>query len=321
MKNQEILNQLKSKNIISESQASLIIEAEANRPFSIHWELRTLLYLGISFAMTGLGLLIYKNINTIGHDVLIALIALACIYCFYYTFKYSKPFDYQEVKQDKNLIDFVLLGGCLLFLALESYLQYQYNLFGKRYGIATLIPAVFFFFCAYRFDHRGVLSMGITALASTIGVTISPVNLWQSSNLNTQALIISAISLGIFLVAIGIVSEKRAIKKHFSFTYLLYGANLVFVAALVGLFNYDFKVVYFLIIAVMAFLSIVYARKTSSYLLLLLGVVFGYIAFSYSFFKILPTNVDFFFYQFYFFASAGGIIYFLINIKKIIKPN
>lgn len=318
MKPQSLLEILTEKSIISEKQSIQISSYDANRPFSIHWELRSLLYLGITFLSTGLGILIYKNIDTIGHNILIGLIALLCLGCFYYAFMHRKTFSWQEIEGSTNLDDFALLGGCLTFLTLEGYLQYQHTIFGTRYGLAAFIPALLFFLCAYRFDHRGVLSMAITALASGVGVSIAPVKLWETNNFNSQNLVITALLLGIFLIFVGWISEQRDFKKHFSFTYFLLGGNLAFVAALSGLFAFDWKIIYFFIVAILSFLSIAYARQKHSYLFLLMGVVYGYIAFTYSVFKVLPEQLDPFFFMIYFMLSGAGIILFLIKIKEII---
>ena len=67
MQNSSLLEKLSEENIISAEQASQIKVSDSNQPFSIHWELRLLLYLGIMFLSTGLGVLIYKNIDTIGN--------------------------------------------------------------------------------------------------------------------------------------------------------------------------------------------------------------------------------------------------------------
>jgi Predicted membrane protein (DUF2157) len=315
----EIFKTLIEKEIISSDLATKIELEENSKPFSIHWELRSLLYLGISIFTGGLSILIYKNINTIGHNVLIVLIAILCSLCFFYAYKHAGIFNWAKTEPAGKLDDYALLCGCILFLTLEGYLQYEYNLFGNRYGMAALLPAILFFYLAYRFDHRGVLSMAITALASWVGVTIAPVKLWETNKLNTQSLVITAILLGVFLIAVGWFSDKRNLKKHFSFSYFLFGANLAFVASLSGLFSFDFKYIYFLTILVLAYLSIIYARENKSYIFLLMGVIYSYIALTYAFFKIVSSDLDFFVYQFYFIFTAGAVIYFLINIKKIIK--
>jgi hypothetical protein len=67
--------------------------------------------------------------------------------------------------------DYILLLGCLLLLILIAYLQFQYNVFGNRYGLATFIPMVLLFISAYYFDHIGVLTMAITNLAAWAGIT------------------------------------------------------------------------------------------------------------------------------------------------------
>lgn len=318
MQNPSLLETLTEKNIISAEQASLIKVSDSNQPFSIHWELRLLLYLGIMFLSTGLGVLIYKNIDTIGHNILIGLTALVCVACFYYALRHRKAFSWSESEESTNLDDFALLGGCLAFLTLEGYLQYQYNFFGTRYGLAAFLPAVLFFFCAYYFDHRGVLSMAITALASWIGISITPLRLLKNNDFNSQDMLITAILLGIFLIITGWISIQKEFKKHFSFTYFIFGGNLTFIAALSGLFAFDLKFIYGIIIAVLSYLSITYARTKHSYLFLLMGVIYGYIAFTYMAFKILPSDLDPFLYMLYFMLSAAGVVLFLIKIKEIV---
>jgi hypothetical protein len=316
-----LLEKLAEKNIISDEQTYQIKVSESNQPFSIHLELRLLLYLGIMLLSTGLGVLIYKNIDSIGHNIIFALFALVCLACFYYAIRHRKPFSWGEIEESTNFDDFALLGGCLAFLTLEGYLQYQYNFFGNRYGLAVIIPAILFFFCAYFFDHRGVLSMAITALASWIGITITPLQLLENNDFNSQYMIITAILLGIFLIIIGWVSIQKDLKKHFSFNYFIFGGNLTFIAAISGLFISDLEFIYAIIIAVLSYLSITYARTKQSYLFLLMGVIYGYIAFTYTVFKILPSNINSFLYMLYFILSALGIVIFLIKIKEIVGLN
>lgn len=160
--------------------------------------------------------------------------------------------------------------------------------------------------------------MAITALASWIGVSITPLRLLKNNDFNSQDMAITAISLGIFLMIIGWVSIQKEFKKHFSFTYFIFGGNLTFIAALSGLFTFDLKFIYGIIIAILSYLSITYARTKHSYLFLLMGVIYGYVAFTYSIFKILPDDVAAIGFMFYFMLSAAGVVVFLIKIKEII---
>lgn len=318
MQNSDLVDTLTEKNIISEEQATQVKTSDLTQPFSIHWELRLLLYLGIMLLSTGLGFVIYENIDTIGHNILIALVALVCVGCFYYAFNHRKPFSWKELDETTNLDDFALLGGCLAFLTLEGYLQYQYSFLGTRYGLAAFLPAVLFFFCAYFFDHRGVLSMAITALASWIGISITPLRLLKNNDFNSQDIVITSILLGITLIIIGWFSIQKDLKKHFSFTYFVFGGNLTFIAALSGLFTFDLKIIYGLIVGILACFSIVYARTKHSYLFLLMGIIYGYIAFTYTIFKILPDDIDPFLFMLYFVLSGTGVVIFLIKIKAIV---
>lgn len=315
----ELLKTLVEKEVIPEEQAAKITAYEQTKPFSVHWELRTFLYAGITLLGAGLGVVIYENIDSIGHNVLIGLIVLAFAGCLFYAFKHRKPFTWDEVVETEKLDDFALLGACVMFLTLEGYLQYQYNIFGTRYGLAAFLPAVLFFFLAYRFDHRGVLSMAITAFASWVGVNIAPIRLWQQKNFSTADITHLSILLGVVLIAMGGLSEYKRWKNHFSFTYFIFGFNIAFVATLAGLFQFDMKLVYILVMAVLSYGSIWYARRTQSYLFMLMGVIYGYIAITYWIFQGAWTEgLDFTLYTFYFMASAVGVVVFLINIKQMI---
>lgn len=315
----KLLRILVENGTLPDEQSEKIVAYEQNKPFSVHWELRTFLYMGITLLGAGLGVVIYENIDSIGHNVLIGLIIIAFLGCLYYAFKHRKPFTWEEVIETEKLDDFALLGACVMFLTLEGYLQYQYNLFGTRYGLAAFLPAVLFFFLAYRFDHRGVLSMAVTAFASWIGVTIAPIKLWQQKNFSTADITHISILLGVVLIIMGGLSEYKKWKKHFSFTYFLFGFNIAFVATLAGLFQFDMKLVYLLVMVVLSYGSIWYARKTQSYLFLLMGVIYGYIALTYWIFHWEYANeMGFTLYMLYFMSSAVGVVFFLINIKQII---
>ena len=73
-----IFEQLHREGLLSEASLNKIRIDEGTRLFSIHWEVKTLLYIGVLLLTGGIGILIYKNIETIGHTVILALIGAVC---------------------------------------------------------------------------------------------------------------------------------------------------------------------------------------------------------------------------------------------------
>src|SRR4051794_39155349 len=69
------------------------VELQNEKPVSVYWDLRALLYLGIVLVTTAVGILIYKNIDTISHQVLLIIIAAVCVTCLGYCFKNSKGYS------------------------------------------------------------------------------------------------------------------------------------------------------------------------------------------------------------------------------------
>lgn len=122
---------------------------ERSKPLSLNRELKILRYCGVLFMSGGLGLLIYKNLDTIGHLSVIVRIAVLTFLCFYYAYRNPPPFSTKAAPPASAFAGYVLLLGCFPFLTLEGCLPFQYQFFGTRYGMATFLPALLFVFLAY----------------------------------------------------------------------------------------------------------------------------------------------------------------------------
>jgi hypothetical protein len=320
-----ILASLRALHLISAEQAAAIATYEREKPFSLYYELRTLLSLGVTLLSTGLGLLIYKNIDSIGHGVIVAGIALISAAGFAYAYRQRQPFSWLMNPKPSTSADYALLLACLTLLTLVGYLQYQYNFFGTRYGLLVLLPTLVFFFCAYRFDHRGVLSMALTGLAAWAGVAIAPLSAFSGNDYTLSHLDSVAIGLGILLAAVGLASEYLNRKKHFSYTYMLLGSNLALVAASSALWR-DYAEPGFLPPVLAALLIVAlsaalywYARRTHSYVFLLMGALYGYMALTYLFFQLMKAGSGFGELALvYFPLSTIGVLVFLLNLKNIL---
>ncbi|HYH14359.1 MAG TPA: DUF2157 domain-containing protein, partial [Flavisolibacter sp.] len=121
---------LYTEGLISENSFQTIRARISTQLFSVHYELKTILYLGVLLLSTGLGILIYKNIDTIGHQVVICLIMLISAGSFTYCLKRKRPFSWNKVEAPNPFFDYVLLLGCLTFITLVGYTQVQYTIFG-----------------------------------------------------------------------------------------------------------------------------------------------------------------------------------------------
>jgi MFS family permease len=319
-----LAEQLHAEGLLSDASLQKIKEREQGKLFSVHWELRTLLYLGVLLLSSGLGILVYKNIDTIGHQAVLAFIALVSAGCFYYCARHQPPFSTGKVASTGLLADYLLLLACLSFVSLVGYWQYQYGIFGHRYGLAFFIPLVVLLFSAYYFDHLGVLGLAITNLAAWAGIAITPLHILNDNDFDSPRLILTGILLGILLLAIARASEWRKIKAHFAFTYTNFGMNMLFISCLAALFEFEgLYLLWFLVLAgVAAWFYREAMRRRSFYFVLMLSL-YGYIGLGYTITRLLfSTNFDIgaLILDFmYFIGSATGLIIFLVRTAKKMK--
>lgn len=316
----DILNELTNSGIVPPDQRDKLTEFEQKRLFSLHWELRSVLYIGILLLSSGLGLLVYDNFDQIGHGALLTAMAVGCGVCFFFAWRYRPDWTFDQTKSRSTFGDYALLLACLLFLTLEGYAQYAYTVFGTRYGLVTLLPAVLFLPLAYRFDHRGVLGMALTALTAWVGVTVRPLELYLKTNFFDQSTVFSAIILALLLIGGALLLEQQRIKPHFTETYLTIAGNLLLVALLGGLFNFEGLRPWFalgLAGACVGFDQL--ARRRQSFLFLLMSALYGYIGVTYLVFHYLldgflgGSGLDY-----WFFILTGSILiaYLLRQLPK-----
>lgn len=307
------------------AQAAAIEADERTQPFSLHYELRALLYLGITLLAGGVGVLVYQHIDSIGHGVIIGAITLAMSVSFAYATRHRPAFTWREAPRTSIAADYLLVLGCLLFLVLEGYLQVQYQLFGTRYGLVTVLPAALFFYLAYRFDHRGVLSMAITALAAWVGVSVAPLAILRQDLIWEGILSIPALLLGLGLVAAGLSSEFLDRKRHFAFTYLSLGGNVAMLAALSVLFHTEgrYSLPWLLLVLGLSAGLVWYARRAQSYLFLLMSVAYSYVAITFTIVMALSSNHSSDWVTpmlvLYLPLTLVGIVLLFLNSKKILR--
>ncbi|HEV7230845.1 MAG TPA: DUF2157 domain-containing protein [Bacteroidia bacterium] len=245
--------------------------------FSIHGELNTILYAGVLALSTGLGMLVYNNIEHIGHLSIMAAIALVSAGSFYYCFRRAGIFSKEKTESADRISDYLALLGALTLVTLFGYVQYQYNIFGP-YGLQFLIPSLFCLFAGYYLDHLGVLSAGITSFGAFLGLAISPMSRGMYESFNTEKEVGMGLLLGALLLGAGFLTQRKKIKTHFAFTYYHFALHVSFFAAIAGIFEYP---VWGLIVPVLAFITwraMLYALTEKSFYFFLVTLIYAYVA-------------------------------------------
>ncbi|NGY37076.1 DUF2157 domain-containing protein [Flavobacterium sp. XN-5] len=309
------------KKLITDTQFKQVKAYRNLEIFSLNTELKLFLYLSVLFFTTGIGILIYQNIETIGHIAIISLLLVVTVICYYFSFKNSTGYQKGETSFDNPIFDYLILSAVLLTCIFIGYLQFQYNAFGTHYGLATLVPTVIGLFCAYYFDNKSILSIAITGLAAYIGLSVSPQALLSNDFYTTNTLSYSAIGLGIVLVLWSIYSNQIALKKHFTLVYLAFGLHLISISCVTNLFE-PYWLIFGVILAAALYYFYISSYKVKSVSLFVFTIIYAYIGVNIILFKAIALlNIDEFLISFFFFVPFYFIISIILFIRLIKKFN
>jgi len=315
MNPQRLAEDLFQKHLISENSFKRISSHHAGKLFSLNFELKSFFYVGVLMLASGLGIAVYKNIDSIGHMAVILFIAIVSISGFAWCFKTSRPFSPEKTESPGMVFDYVLLLSSLLFVTLIGYFQFQYSVFGTYNSIALLLPALLLFFAAYYFDHLGVLSIAITCLAGFAGISISPYDLIRSNNFGSTGFIWAGLYLGCFLAAAGYFISSRGIKKHFLFTWINFASHLLFISCIAAILRLG-TIIFTIVLAGFVYAGMKYARKENSFYLHVTTVIYGFIGFTYFAFHLLYRVIDFWIFYLAMIYLILSSIYFIRYLRN-----
>lgn len=316
------------KNFITEEQFNQIKSYRSLGVFSLNAELKMFLYLSVLLFTSGIGILIYKNIDTIGHIAILSLLLIVTVICFYFCFKNSKGFQKSETTFESPVLEYLVLTANILTCIFIGYLQFQYEPFGTHYGLATLVPTIVSFFCAYYFDNKSVLTIAVTGLAAYIGFSVTPQDLLDNDFYSHQNLSYSAIMLGVLLILWTIYSTRITLKTHFNLIYLTFALHIISIALISNLLNFDSDL--WLLTIIPLAISSYYFYKASypikAISIYVFMIIYAYIGISIFLFRIVELldsrdygDLD----DFFLFTSpiyfAGSVILFIKLIKDFNK--
>ena len=311
------LNELREKNLLTEEQYQHLEPILSRKIISVFYELRIMLYLGVMLLTTGIGILIYENIGDIGHILSIIGLCVLTIVSFGYCFLKVGPYSNEKVTNASPYFDYVVLLGCLLFISVLGYLQFQYSLLDENLEATTLITAVFFFFAAYRFDHLGVLSLAITALASFWGISVSPQKWYSGDFFPSSDLHITAMVFAAIVSTIALLLDRRMVKPHFTFTYLNFCCLIFLTGAIAGVLMERPYGLFLLLLYTGCGLAVWFAFLRKSFLFLLYAFIYGYVGTTYFLTDFLLHDPYVWFL--YIIGSCGGFMFFILRYRNYFK--
>lgn len=301
--------------ILNQNQFDYLEKIDSNQIVSLYFELRSLLYIGVLLLTTGIGFIVYLNLGGIGHLALISVMIILEGVVFWYIHKHALPYSNSEQKSPTPYFDYVVLFGALLIISIFTYILIQYDLLELFLEWSSLISAIIFFYLAFRYDHRGVLALGITAFSAFWGLNLSMVD-WASFEFHEMGqLYHTGIGVGLLLFLTGMGLKLKNIKIHFVFTFQNFGLILFFISITNALFD-GYNWGFYAWASMLASLIISIASwKKQEYLFFVYSAIAGYIAFTRLLIEI-ANNMPFELWFLYIMVSMAGLI---LMIERIIN--
>jgi hypothetical protein len=289
------LEQWKQQSKISPEQHAQLAGLSRGEPFSLFLELNFLLYAGILAFIAGLGWTVSTWSQQLGDVLVLTILSAILAACFWYCFSRAPAWSPAEIPSPSLIFDYVLYLGSLIWSMELAYVENRFHLLSGQWDLYLLTTAGLFFFLAYRFDNRFVLSLALSSLAGWFGLTISHWPSHQDAAYRQYAIFYSLI-VGIS----GAIVQRRGLKPHFFGTYLNIAANVLFWALLSGVFKREDYVVWFLALLAACGASLAWGLSRRQFSFVAYAAVYGYVGIS----SILLRNV---------YGTTAVLSYFLVT--------
>src|ERR1051326_5701405 len=269
------LEQWKQQGKISPEQNAHLAGLFRGEPFSLFLELNVLLYAGVLAFVAGLGWTVSTWSEQLGDVLVLIVLSGILATCFWYCFSRASAWTAAEAPAPSPIFDYVLYLGSLVWSVELAYIEKRFNVMSGRLDFDLLATAALFFFLAYRFDNRFVLSLGLSSLAGWLGLTISHWSHPQDAAYRQYAL------LYCLLVGVGgAILQRYGVKAHFFGTYLNIVATVLFWALLSGVFNREGYGLWFLALFIACGASLAWGLRRRQFVFVAYAAVYGYVGVS-----------------------------------------
>jgi hypothetical protein len=269
------LEQWKKQGKISPEQHAHLAGLSRGEPLSLFLELNVLLYAGVLAFVGGLGWTVSTWSQQLGDVLVLTVLSTILATCFWNCFSRGPAWSPAETPAPSPIFDYVLYLGSLIWSLELAYVENRFHVLSGQLDLYLLASAGLFFFLAYRFDNRLVLSLGLSSLAGWFGLTISHWSAHQDAAYREYAL------LYCLLVGVGgSLLQRRGLKPHFFGTYLNIVATVLFWALLSGVFNRQGYGLWFLALLIACGASVVWGLARRQFAFVAYAAVYGYVGVS-----------------------------------------
>ncbi|MRR16069.1 MAG: DUF2157 domain-containing protein [Deltaproteobacteria bacterium] len=309
----DLLRKLRDEKKLEDGQAGLLIDLQERKIISVHRELRFFLYLGILMVIAGAGLTVKQYFLELGDAAVISALTLGAAAAFIYCFLKGGPFAKDAVSPPNVAFDYILFFGCAFFSMLVAYIEVRYHVLGDAWKNYLLISVVLFFFLAYRFDNRLVLSLALSTLAAWFGFTLSGFRLFSLQEYYR----LYAIAYALIVLGAGAAAWRLDVKKHFLDIYLNFAVHFLGAALIAGIARYKLLSLYFPALLVAGAALALYSVRTRKFLYMLYAAIYGYIGISIVVFDFIHRETFLAFA--YFIATSLAVVGLIFKMSRRFK--
>jgi hypothetical protein len=269
------LEHWKEEGAITLEQHAYLSGLSRGEPFSLYIELNVLLYAGVLAFVAGLGWTVTTWSRQLGDVVIVTMLSAILAACSWYCITRATPWSPAETPAPNAIFDYVLYLGSLVWCVELAYVEGRLHMLSGKWDIYLLATAILFFFLAYRFDNRFVLSLALSSFAAWFGLKVSNFPDRQDAVYRESAL------LYCFVVgAAAVLLHRRGWKPHFLGTYLNVVANLLFWALLSGVFEQSGYGVWLLVLLMACGASLAWGLTQRQFAFVAYAAIYGYIGVS-----------------------------------------
>jgi hypothetical protein len=274
------LEQWKEQGKISSEQYAHLAGLSRQEPFSLFIELNILLYAGVLAFVAGLGWTVTTWSQQLGDVLVLTILSTILAASFSYCFSRAPVWSVAETPAPSPILDYVLYLGSLVWSLELAYTENRFHMLSGQWDLYLLATAILYFFLAYRFDNRFVLSLALSSLAGWFGLTVSHWSAWDWSAHQDDVYRRYALLYCLVVGVSGALLQRRGLKPHFFGTYLNIVANVLFWALLSGVFNRQGYGLWFLALLIACAASLAWGLSRRQFAFVAYAAVYGYVGVS-----------------------------------------